>query len=283
MDDILLPQILGTINARQLFIGKGVVIEKDVLITGRNGPAEIVMLGDFCYIGRHTRIIVPEFRLGDYSKLHAFSYANGENPLRIGRNCWIGGNSVLDSMGGLDIDDNVGIGAHSQIWSHIQFGDIIEGCRFFSKKYMKIESDAWFVGHCIVSPVEVGKKSMAFAGSVITKDMLPNRVYAGVPAVDITDKVGPQFEERSIEEKTRSLQSLIDAFVSENVQFKDQLMAIQSPLEIKEGVTCFNLSDRTYTKLYTLAEINFLRCHVPLIKFIPKDEPSFISLNFNPY
>lgn len=282
MDDILLPQILGIINAKQLFIGKGVVIEKDVLITGRNGPAEIVMLGDFCYIGRHTRIIVPEFRIGDYSKLHAFSYANGDNPLRIGRNCWIGGNSVLDSMGGLDIDDNAGIGAHSQIWSHIQFGDIIEGCRFFSKKYMKIESDAWFVGHCIVSPVEVGKKSMAFAGSVITKDMLPNRVYAGVPATDITDKVGPQFEERSIEEKTKALQTLIDKFVCENVQFKDQLMTIQSSLEIKEGVTCFNLSDRTYTKLYTLAEINFLRCHVPLIKFIPKDEPSFISSKFNP-
>jgi acetyltransferase-like isoleucine patch superfamily enzyme len=283
MKDILLPQIHGTINAKRLFIGKGVVIEEDVLITGRNGPADIVILGDFCYIGRHTRIIVPEFRLGDYSKLHAFSYANGENPLRIGRNCWIGGNSVLDSMGGLDIDDNVGIGAHSQIWSHIQFGDIIEGCRFFSKKYMKIESDAWFVGHCIVSPVEVGKKSMAFAGSVITKDMLPNRVYAGVPAVDITDKVGPQFEEKSIKEKTDSLQKLIYVFVSDNVQFKDQLMTIQSSSQIKEGVTCFNLSDRTYTKLYTLAEINFLRNHIPLIKFIPMNEPSFISSEFNPY
>ena len=256
MKDILLPQILGTVNAKQLFIGKGVIIEEDVLITGRNGPTNIVMLGDFCYIGRNTRIIVPEFRLGDYSKLNAFSYANGDNPLRIGRNCWIGGNTVLDSMGGLDIDDNVGIGSHSQIWSHIQFGDIVEGCRFFSKKYVKIESDAWFVGHCIVSPIEVGKKSMALAGAVITKDMLPNHVYAGVPAVDITDKVGPQFEERSIEEKIISLQILIDKFVSENVQFKGQLMIIQSSLEIKEGVTCFNLSDRTYTKLHTVVSIS---------------------------
>ena len=59
MKDILLPQIHGTINAKRLFIGKGVVIEEDVLITGRNGPADIVILGDFCYIGRHTRIIVP--------------------------------------------------------------------------------------------------------------------------------------------------------------------------------------------------------------------------------
>jgi len=283
MKDILLPKILGTIDAKRSFIGKGVVVEEEVLITGRNGPADIVMLGDFCYIGRHTRIIVPEFRLGDYSKLHAFSYANGEYSLRIGRNCWIGGNSVLDSMGGLDIDDNVGIGSHSQIWTHIQFGDIVQGCRFFSKKYMKIESDVWLVGHCIVSPVEIGRKSMAFAGSVITKDMLPNRVYAGVPAVDITDKVGPQFKERTIEEKTNSLQKLIDDFISKNVQFKGQLTIIQSSSQIKEGVTCFNLLDRTYTKIYTPAEINFLRGNAPLIKFIPKGEPSFISSEFNLY
>jgi len=275
--DLLLPQILGTLNAERIFVGKGVVVEEDVLITGRNGPAEIVVLGDFCYIGRHTRIIVPEFRLGDYSKLHAFSYANGDNPLRIGGNCWIGGNTVLDSMGGLDIDDNVGIGSHSQIWSHIQFGDVVEGCRFHSKKYMKIESDAWFVGHCIVSPVEVGKKSMAFAGSVITKDMAPNRVYAGVPAMDITDKVGPQFEGRSTAEKARALQTLIDEFVLENVQFKNQLVVIQSSADVKRGVTCFDVSDRTYTKLYTPAEIRFLKKYVPLIKFIPRNEPSFIN------
>jgi len=277
MNDLLIPKILGTVNADRLSIGKGVIIEEDVVITGRDGPAEMIVLGDFCYIGRHTRIMVPEFRLGDYSKLHAFSYAHGEMPLRIGRNCWIGGNTVLDSMGGLDIDDNVGIGSHSQIWTHIQFGDIIEGCRFFSKRSMKIESDAWFVGHCIVSPVDVGKKSMAFAGSVITRDMLPNRVYAGVPATDITNKVGPQFEERSVEEKTNILQDHIDKFVSENVQFKDQLLVIKSSSEIKKGVTCFNVMDRTYTKLYTLAEINFLKKHIPLIKFIPKDEPSFIN------
>jgi acetyltransferase-like isoleucine patch superfamily enzyme len=280
MNDLLLPKIHGTIHANHQYIGRGVIVEDDVLITGRDGPADIVILGDFCYIGRHTRISVPEFRLGDYSKLHAFSYANGDLPLRIGRNCWIGGNTVLDSMGGLDINDNVGIGAHSQVWSHIQFGDIVEGCRFFSKKKVTIESDAWFVGHCIVSPIAVGQKSMAFAGSVITKDMLSNRVYAGVPAVDITDKVGQQFEERSVEEKTISLQKIIDDFVSQNVQYKNQLITIQSPLEIIEGITCFNLADRTYTKTYSSAEIIFLKHHIPLIKFTPKDEPPFIYADF---
>lgn len=184
-------QIEGTINADHVQIGQGVVVEEGVVIKGKDGPARQVILGDFCYIGRQTRIITPEFRLGDYSKLHAHSFAHGEKPMQIGRNCWIGGNTVLDSMGGLDIDDNVGIGAHSQIWTHIQFGDIVEGSRFFSKKYMHLGKDAWFVGHCIVSPVRVGPKSMAMVGSVVTKDMLPNHIYAGVPAKDMTDKMGP--------------------------------------------------------------------------------------------
>src|SRR5687767_10304900 len=112
MSDHLTSCIEGTINADHVEIGHGVHIERGVLITGKGGPARRVVLGDFTYIGRETRIIAPEFTMGDYSKLNAFSYAHGEKPLQIGRNCWFGGSVVLDSMGGLDIEDNVGVGAH---------------------------------------------------------------------------------------------------------------------------------------------------------------------------
>ena len=267
----------GIINADEVHIGKGVVIEEGVLITDRTGPARKVVLSDFCYIGRHTRIIAPEFRIGDYSKLHAFSFAHGEKPMQIGRNCWIGGNTVLDSNGGLDIDDNVGIGAHSQIWTHMQFGDIVEGCRFYSRKYMYIPKDVWFVGHCVVSPVRVGEKSMALVGSVVTEDMLPNHIYAGVPAKDVTDKFGYQFEVRSVDQKFAELQKLIDAFTEQNPEHKGQLAVIRSLEESQEGVCCFDVSRRTYTKTYSQAEVAFLKAHVPLIKFTPVGEPAFIT------
>jgi hypothetical protein len=188
----------------------------------------------------------------------------------------IGVNTALDSMGGLDIDDNVGIGAHSQIWTHIQFGDIVEGSRFFSKNYMLICKDAWFVGHCIVSPVKVGEKSMAMVGSVITKEMLPNHIYAGVPAIDVTDKLGYQFEDRSIEEKANKLQEIIDQFTYINPQYKGQLLVVRSREEIIEGICCFDVSNRTYTKLHSEAETAFLKAHVPLVKFIPADDPPFV-------
>jgi len=271
------PVIKGQIDADDVLIGKGVVVEEGVLITGGANRARRVRLGDFCFIGRHTRILVPDFCLGDYSKIHAYSFAHGEKPMQIGRNCWIGGNVILDSNGGLDIDDNVGIGAHSQVWTHMQFGDIVEGSRFYSRKYMHIEGDAWFVGHCIVSSVRVGRKSMALVGSVVTRDMLPNHVYAGVPAIDVTEKLGFQFEARTREQKASKLQALINRFVTENPKYEGQLAVIRSPEDRREGVCCFDVSRRTYTRTYSEAEVAFLKAHVPLIKFTPEGEPPFVT------
>ena len=271
------PRIEGEISADELVVGRGVVVERGVVIAGKGGAAKRVVLGDFCYIGRETRILVPEFRLGDYSKLHANSFLHGELPLQIGRNCWIGGNVVLDSMGGLDIDDNVGIGAHSQLWTHIQFGDIVEGCRFHSRQRMYVGRDAWFVGHCIVSPVAVGERSMAMAGSVVTHDMLPNHVYGGVPARDLTERLGHQFEERTIAQKADRLRQLIDEFCTRRPEFRGQLAVVENPGERVAGVTSFNVATRTYTKTFAEAEVAFLREQVPLIKFVPEGEPSFIT------
>jgi len=275
MTDLYPARIDGVIEARELSVGRGVVVEAGVLITGNDGPASRVVLADFSYVGRLTRIIAPEFLLGDYSKVHNFTIGLGGQPLRIGRNCWIGGDTILDCVGGLDIDDNVGIGAQSQIWTHIQFGDIVEGCRFHSKAYVHIEKDAWFVGHCIVSPVRIGERSMALAGSVVTKEMLCNHIYAGVPAEDVTHKLGSQFETRTVEEKAVRLQSMIDEFTRQHPQHQGELLVARSPQDIQPGVCCFDVSRRVYTKTYSPAEVAFLKTYTPLIKFTPDGEPPF--------
>jgi len=263
-------RIEGDIRAKHVKIGRGAVVEKGVVICGKDGgEADTVILGDYCYIGRDVTIRVPEFRLGHYSKLHEHGFLHGVKPLQIGRNCWIGGYCTLDSMGGLDIDDNVGIGAHSQLWTHIQFGDIVEGCRWNSTKYMHIGKDAWFVGHCIVSPVSVAPRSMALVGSVITKDMEANHVYGGTPAKDMTDKVGGQFEERTIAEKESALWKIIRDFERRHPEFLEQLsMGLGGQ---------FDAATRTYKRTYSDAEVAFLKEYTPRIKFTPFDEPHFID------
>ncbi len=77
----------------------------------------------------------------------------------------------------------------------MRFGDPLQGCRWESSKPMVIEDDVWFVGHCLVSPIHAKAKSMAMLGSLVTKDMEANRTYAGTPAKDMTEKLGPQYSE----------------------------------------------------------------------------------------
>lgn len=276
MGEFLESRIAGQINAREVQIGQGVIVEEGVVISGNGRPADRVVLGDHCFIGRETRIFAPMFSLGDYSKLNAFAFAHGELPLQIGRNCWFGGSVVLDSLGGLDIDDNVGVGAHSQIWTHIQFGDIVEGCRFHSRKYMHIGKDAWFVGHCIVSPVFVGERSMAMVGSVVTRDMLANHVYAGVPARDVTEKLGTQFEVRTLDQKASKLEELIDIFVRRHPEHRGRLRVVTTQQDVVDGVSCFDVSRRTYTRRRSEAEVAFLKANTPLIKFTPEGDPPFV-------
>jgi acetyltransferase-like isoleucine patch superfamily enzyme len=274
-------RIDGEIDADEVIIGKGVVVEPGAIIRGKSGRAKRVILGDFCYIGGNVKVLAPEFRLGDYSKLHSGTFAHGIKPLQIGRNCWIGGDCVLDSMGGLDIDDNVGIGAQSQLWTHIRFGDVVEGSRFHSTTYMHIKKDAWFVGHCIVSPVKVGERSLALVGSVITKDMQPNHVYGGVPARDLTDRMGPQFETLTVDEKAERLRHLIDEFESQHPEYAGKLEVVTNSSERPAGRPWLDVSTRTYAKSYHPAEVAFLKANVPIVKFIADDESSFIDLDLS--
>ncbi len=262
-------EIDGTIEARVIELGVGCVVADGARITGIDGMAERVRLGDFCYIGPGVQIMAPEFEIGDYSKIHARSTCHGKLPLTIGRNCWIGPNVMLDSMGGLTLDDNIGIGAQSQVWTHMQFGDLVEGCRFFSARHLHIPKDVWFVAHCIVSPVIIGQKSMALAGSVITSEMLPNHVYGGVPAIDLTSKLGNQFHNRSTRQKLEAMRTLINEFEEKYPIYRGKLEAVASMRNREDGVTYFDVSSRKYTKNYNEAEVQFLKTHVPLVKFTP--------------
>ena len=99
-------QINGDIKVTDLHVGHGVVIEEGVVLRGRK-----MIFGDFAFVGNGTKILCDQFRMGDYSKINAYSFCHGNEPLTIGHNCWIGGNVVLDSTGGLAIGNGVGIGS----------------------------------------------------------------------------------------------------------------------------------------------------------------------------
>lgn len=260
---------MATILAEECLIGTGTVIEPTAIFRGLNGKARRIVIGDHCYIGANVQVICDDFCIGDYSKIHHGTTVHGPSHCHIGHNAWIGQNCVIDATGGADIGHNCGIGAQSQLWSHIKYGDTLEGCRFSGSQPLQVGMDVWFVGHCIVSPIRAQDKSMALAGSVVTKDMEYNQVYAGVPASNITDKVGPQFREVSLEEKMDRMHELLSFSGVDS----SAICIVPDVADYKEDRrTYFFVNSRLYTKKNTPEEIRFMKYLLPeKAKFCPYD------------
>ena len=260
----------NNIQVEELIIGKNTLIEPSAIIRGIGGKAKKVVIGDNCYIGTNVQIICDHFEMGDYSKIQHDTNIHGYLPCEIGHNAWIGQFSIIDSIGGTRIGNNCGLGAHSQIWSHIKYGDTLEGCNFLAEKNMQIGNDVWFVGHCIVSPIIAKDKSMAMVGSVVTKDMEFNTIYAGSPAKSISDKIGFQFKEVSVEEKFKKMQTYLMQFDpnSERIQIVKDFEGIHFE---SDKISYFNVATREYTKRLSETEIEFMKFLLPAkAKFIPK-------------
>lgn len=266
---------MHNIYADEIKIGQKVIIEEDIIIRGKsNKNAKRVIIGDNVFIGHGVQIFVDDMEIGDFTIIHNHTLIAGNKPCRIGHCCWIGQNTILNSTGGLSIGNGVGVGAYSQLWSHICHGDILQGCRWNSNHPLIIEDDVWFVGHCIVSPVHAYEKSMALVGSVITKDMEANHVYAGVPAKDVTDKTGPQFSQVSIANKYKHLSQKIKEFYNLHPLFPKGTIEIvrfmDDASKFSNEYTIFDVSTRTYNKRRTPEEVAFMKSLLPLIKFFPR-------------
>ncbi len=95
--------------------------------------------------------------------------------------------------------------------------------RYHSAMPLEVMDDAWFVGHCIVAPVKAGEMSVALPGSVITRDMEANRVYAGIPATDMTDKLGPPFKETTPEERAEKMRAYLEEFYATNPEHRGKV------------------------------------------------------------
>jgi acetyltransferase-like isoleucine patch superfamily enzyme len=261
---------MNKILADEIHIGKNVIISETASIRGIAGNAKKIVIGDNCYIGDNVQIICDNFELGDYSKIQHHTNIHGYLPCKIGHNAWIGQYTIIDSIGGTTIGDNCGIGAHSQLWSHIKYGDTLEGCQFLGESPLTIGKDVWFVGHCIVSPITAEDRSMALVGSVVTRNMKYNEIYAGSPAKSISEKAGFQFKPVSNEEKFNKMIAYLNEFTTQKKQSDIAIITTEEEMTDIEAITYFNVSNRTYNKRQTQSEIDFMKFLLPAkAKFTP--------------
>ncbi len=119
--------------------------------------------------------------------LHVYNFRNLPRAgIKVGKNSLIGEYSIIRGQGGVTIGDRVYTSPFTQIIAvnHI-FDDpdrpfVDQG---ITAEGIVIEDDVWLgAGAVITDGVRVGQGSVVAAGAVVTKDVPPHTVVAGVPA-----------------------------------------------------------------------------------------------------
>ena len=152
-------------------IGENVVIEHGVLII----KPERVRVGSNVYIGH-------------YAILRGYD----TNDLVIGNDTWIGQLSYINSAGGVTIGSRVGIGPCVKMMSseHREEGrevPVLLSDLEFARITVEDDCDIG-IGAVILPGITVGRGSIVGAGAVVTKDVEPYSIVAGVPARKIGER-----------------------------------------------------------------------------------------------
>jgi acetyltransferase-like isoleucine patch superfamily enzyme len=159
--------------AGYLHAGKELIIEDYAEINARS--TQKIILGNRVTIGKYA-IIRPGnlyggelgegLRVGDHSNIGPFCYIGCSGLISIGKNVMI--------------SPRVSIYAENHVFDSTEDTIKSQGVK---RKTVVIEDDCWIAANSIIlAGVTIGKGSVVAAGSVVSKDVPPYSVVAGVPA-----------------------------------------------------------------------------------------------------
>lgn len=110
--------------------------------------------------------------------------------IKIGDGTIVGDNAILDGRNGLIIGRNVNISSNVSIYTeqHNHRRPNFD-CVFSRPMAVTIGDRAWLGSNVIVLPgVSVGEGAVVCAGAVVTKDVEPYAVVAGIPAQKVSER-----------------------------------------------------------------------------------------------
>jgi acetyltransferase-like isoleucine patch superfamily enzyme len=108
----------------------------------------------------------------------------------IGEGTWIGAFTVIDGSGGLTIGNGCDISSGAHIYTHSSVRRCVSGRRFEEVERRPVTiGNRVFVGAnaVILMGVSIGDESVVAAGAVVSGDVPPRTVVAGVPAKKIAE------------------------------------------------------------------------------------------------
>jgi acetyltransferase-like isoleucine patch superfamily enzyme len=157
--------------ADHIRLGHNVYLDESVYLHAMPAGIEI---GDNTYVMHHAELHVFNFR--DLPHAH----------IQIGKNCLISEFNVLRGQGGITIGDNVYTSpfvqmvAVNHVYADTEQPIMAQG---ITAEGIVIQDNVWIgAGAIILDGVCVGKGAVIAAGAVVTKDVAPYTIVAGVPA-----------------------------------------------------------------------------------------------------
>lgn len=110
--------------------------------------------------------------------------------LVIGNGTIIGDNAILDARSKLNIGCNVNISSNASIYSlqHNHRSPFFD-CKFDRNLTVRIHDRVWLGCNVVILPgVTIGEGAVVCAGAVVTKDIPPYTVVAGIPAQKVGER-----------------------------------------------------------------------------------------------
>ena len=135
-------------------------------------------LGD-CFVNRWEKAKALGF--GEGTSVYDNVLILGD--VKIGKNCWIGPNVVLDGSGGLTIGDNCSISAGVQVYSHDSIKWAISGGKEDYEYAKTIIEDNVYIGPNVIieKGVKIGNRVIIGANSFVNCDIPSDSKAYGNP------------------------------------------------------------------------------------------------------
>lgn len=122
--------------------------------------------------------------ISNKSIIHIGSKIRGYQYITIGDNTAVGDNVVLDGRKGITIGKNVNISSDAQLWSEQHdHRDPYFRCNSDESFRIIVDDYVWIGPRVIIlHGVHIGKGAVIAAGAVVTKNVDPYTIVAGIPA-----------------------------------------------------------------------------------------------------